>query len=167
MRFCCTVSHGKTEPACEIRIPRELGLVSGAPSMLTEPRSGLSKPATMFISVDLPQPDGPTIATMSPSPTSKLMPSSTCKVPCSVVKLLPMPSTRILVGALLVGIAPPDDFQALEQAHQPVEHQADQADDDHAGDDEVVAVAGVARVDDQVTEPGMQRDHLGGDDDEP
>src|SRR5215470_17975460 len=143
MRFCCTVSHGNTEPACEMRMPRELGLVSGAPSMLTEPRSGLSKPATMFINVDLPQPDGPTIATMSPSPTSKLMSSSTCSAPCSVVKLLPTRSTRILEGMLLVGIAPPHDLETFQQAHQPVEQQPDQADDDHAGDDEVVAVAGV------------------------
>ena len=36
-----------------------------------------------------------------------------------------------------------------------------------AGDDQVVAVAGVARIHDQVAEAGVQRDHLRGDDDQP
>ena len=37
--------------------------------MRTAPASGRSNPAIMFISVDLPQPDGPTMATNSPSAT--------------------------------------------------------------------------------------------------
>src|SRR5690348_4063519 len=124
-------------------MPRELGRVWTMPSMRTVPRSGGSNPATMFIKVDLPHPDGPTIATMSPSATSKLILSSTCNAPCSVAKLLPTPSTLIRGGmigappedAFLVDITPPDHFQAFQQAHHPVQQQADQADDDHAGDD--------------------------------
>ena len=48
-----------------------------------------------------------------------------------------------------------------------VEREADDADEEHAGDDEVVALARVARVDDEVAEPGVDGDHLGGHDDEP
>ena len=40
-------------------MPLELGLVRGTPSIMTAPESGWSKPAIMFISVDLPQPGGP------------------------------------------------------------------------------------------------------------
>ena len=36
-----------------------------------------------------------------------------------------------------------------------------------AGDDQVVALASIAGVDDQVAEAGSHRDHLGGDDDHP
>src|SRR4051794_7759859 len=106
----------------------------------------------MFISVDLPQPDGPTMATISPSPTVRLMLSRTRSVPWSVAKLLATPSTAIFGFMASAGIAPPHDFQAFEQAHQSVEEQADESNDDHAGDDEVVAVAGVARVEDQISQ---------------
>ena len=48
-----------------------------------------------------------------------------------------------------------------------VEQQADEPDDDHAGDHQVVAVAGVARIDDQIAEARAQRDHLGRDHHQP
>src|SRR5208282_5277545 len=111
---------------------------------VTVPRSGLSKPASRCSKVDLPQPDGPTIATNSPSPTSKLTLSMTSSGPWSVSKLLPRSRT-----AILVDIAPPNDLEPLEPAHDPVERQSDQADDGHAGDHEVVAIAGIARIDNQ------------------
>src|SRR5882672_8943639 len=44
--------------------------------MLSVPLLMLSRPATMRSSVDLPQPDGPTRATSSPSATSKLAPAT-------------------------------------------------------------------------------------------
>ena len=53
------------------------------------------------------------------------------------------------------------------RAHDTVERQADQADDDHARDHEIVAITGVARVHDHVAEPRAQRDHFRGDDDQP
>src|SRR3954447_22854503 len=117
----------------------------------------------MFTSVDLPQPDGPTIATNSPSSTLKLTPSMTGSAPLVDTKLLATPSTTILLS----DIAPLHGLHSLEQARGAVEQQPDHADDDHAGDYEVVAVASVARVHDQVSEAGAQRDHLGGDDDQP
>jgi hypothetical protein len=40
-------------------MPWGLGPARSTPSTRTVPRSGRSKPAMMFISVDLPQPEGP------------------------------------------------------------------------------------------------------------
>src|SRR5579872_3224595 len=139
MRFCCTVSHGKIEPCCEIKIPFGFGPARGLPSMRIEPASGCRNPATMFIRVVLPQPEGPTMATNSPSATVRLTSSTTCSDAPFEAKPLRMPLT-----AILVAIAPPYRFQALEQPHQSVEHQTDQADDDHSRNHQIVAVAGVA-----------------------
>src|SRR4051812_33394667 len=113
----------------------------------------------MFISVDLPQPDGPTIARNSPSSTLKLTPSITGSGFWFEKKVLVTPSTTIFLS----DIAPLYGLQPFEQARDSVEQQTDRANDDHAGDHEVVAVAGVARVYDEVSEAGAQRDHLGGD----
>ena len=44
------------------------------PSMAISPPEISSRPASMRSSVDLPQPEGPTITTNSPSAMSKLMP---------------------------------------------------------------------------------------------
>src|SRR5688500_12078082 len=159
MTFCCTVSHGNTDPCCEIMIPFRLGPVRFTPSIRIAPRSARSKPAMTLSKVDLPQPDGPTIATNSPSPTSKLTSSTTGSSP----KLLLTPSTTICLS----DIAPLYRIEPLEQARDAVEQQTDHSDDDHTGDDQVVAVAGVARVHDQVAEPGSERDHLCGDHDQP
>src|SRR5262249_21180361 len=155
-------SHGKTEPCCEIMMPFELGRLRSTPSCRTVPRSGRANPATMRMSVDLPQPDGPTIATSSPSPTAKLTSSTTSSPPSFVGKRLARLRTSILVR-----IAPPDRLEPLEKPHDAVEREPDQADDDHPRDDEVVAVSGVARVDDHEAEPRAERDHLGRHDDEP
>src|SRR5688572_2119459 len=113
MRFCCTVSHGNTEPCCEMRIPFEFGFVLAWPSITTEPVSGLTKPATMFMSVVLPQPDGPTIATSSPSSTSKLTSRTTSSSPVFETKLL-----RTFLTSILVGIAPLDPLQPLERSEE-------------------------------------------------
>src|SRR5678815_4348543 len=120
MRFSCTVSHGNTEPCCEIMMPLRLGPLRSAPSIRMVPRSARSKPAITLSKVDLPQPDGPTIATNSPSRTSKLTPSTTARSP----KFLPMPSTTIL----LADIAPLHGVHPLEQASGAVEQQPDHAD---------------------------------------
>ena len=47
----------------------------------------------MFIKVDLPQPEGPTMATNSPSATLKLTSSITGRLPLPEAKLLRMPLT--------------------------------------------------------------------------
>src|SRR5688572_20602020 len=136
MTFSSTVSHGNTDPCCEIMMPLRLGPVTSTPSIRIAPRSGRSNPARMFSKVDLPQPEGPTIATNSPSRTSKLTPSTTDSVPNPLLT----PSTTICLS----DIAPLHRVEPLEQAGQAVEQQPDHADDDHAGDHQVVAVAGVA-----------------------
>src|SRR5436190_9841851 len=162
MRFWRTVSHGKMEPCCEIRMPFGLGSFRSTPSVKTLPRSGRTNPATMFINVVLPHPDGPTITTVSPSPTEKLTPSTTPSVPPLVGNAFARSRTSILLR-----IPPADRLEAFEEPHDAVEQQPDQADDDHARDDEVVAVSGVPRVDDEIAESGAERDHLRRDDDEP
>src|SRR4051812_4375614 len=97
IRFSCTVNHGKMDPCCEIKMPLAFGLVRGTPSMEIEPLSGSMNPAIMFINVVLPHPDGPTMATNSPSPTVKSTPSTTCRGPFLETKLLRTSRTSILV----------------------------------------------------------------------
>src|SRR3569832_2308532 len=108
-------------------MPLGLGPLRNAPSTCTPPASGARKPAMMFMSVVLPQPDGPTIATNSPSETSKFRSLMTSRRPLSDGNPLRMPCREILEGprpARSVGISPPHDLHALEHAHDPVERQA-------------------------------------------
>ncbi len=58
------------------------GPVTGAPSTMMRPRLGMRSPVVSFMKVDLPQPDGPTMAMNSPSPSLSEM-SSTAKVPAA------------------------------------------------------------------------------------
>src|SRR5712671_4168027 len=51
------------------------------PSIATVPALIVSSPATMRRRVDLPQPDGPTTTTSSPSATAQLTPCTTSRVP--------------------------------------------------------------------------------------
>jgi hypothetical protein len=50
--------------------------VIAAPSSVTLPVVGRSRPETARSKVDLPQPEPPTIATISPGATVSVMPSS-------------------------------------------------------------------------------------------
>src|SRR5262245_35084034 len=145
-----------------MRMPFGSGFERVTPSMRTAPVSGCTKPAIMFMSVVLPQPDGPMIATVSPSRTVKVTSSMTTRRPWSYSKLLLRPLTSILLR-----IAPANPLDAFQPPHATVERQADHSDDDHAGDHQIVAIAGIARVHDHVAEAGTQRDHLRGDDDQP
>src|SRR5271165_4120361 len=117
-----------------MRMPLALGSVRGAASMRIEPESGCRNPTIMFINVVFPHPDGPTMATNSPSPTVRLTSSTTRSSPPFDANPLRMAFTSILVR-----IAPPDRFQSLEQSHHAVQQQSNQADDDHAGDHQVVS----------------------------
>ena len=51
------------------------GAATLLPSTITVPRLGNCRPVASFISVDLPQPEGPTTAANSPSSTLTLKPS--------------------------------------------------------------------------------------------
>src|SRR5215469_13842443 len=145
-----------------MRIPRALGFACGVPSTMTVPLSGRTNPAIRFNRVVFPQPDGPTRATNSPSRTLKLTFSTTSRGPLSDWKLLVR-----LRSSILVRIAPPDPPVSLQQAHQTIQGQSDQADNDHSGDHQVVTIPGVAGVHDHVAESGVQRDHFRRDDDQP
>jgi len=54
------------------------GPVTGWPSMRMRPMLGIFRPVVSFMKVDLPQPEGPTMAMNSPRRTWRLM-SSTAK----------------------------------------------------------------------------------------
>src|SRR5580700_4129665 len=129
-----------------MRMPEGLGSVRGTPSMRIEPESGCSNPTIMFINVVFPHPDGPTIATNSPSLTVRLTSSTTCNVP----PFDPNP-LRTRFNSILARIAPPDRFQSLEQAHHAIQQQSNQSDDDHSGDHEIVSIAGIAGIDDEIS----------------
>jgi hypothetical protein len=58
------------------------GPVTGWPSMWMLPLLGIFRPVVSFMKVDLPQPDGPTMAMNSPWSTCSEM-SSTAKWPCA------------------------------------------------------------------------------------
>src|ERR671931_374330 len=158
-RFRRTVIQGNTEPRCVIRIPRRVGPWIWRPSIRASPRSGCSNPASTLRSVDLPQPDGPTMETNSPSPTVNDMSSRADTSPSPVLKLFQTPWTEIL--------APIDVPQGLEPSHEEVQEQADGADDDHSRDHEVIPHTGIASIDDEVAESRGDPDHLRGDHDEP
>ena len=58
----------------------DTGSVTSSPATVTTPCCGSCSPVTSFISVDLPQPDGPTTATNSPFSTRICSPA-TANVP--------------------------------------------------------------------------------------
>src|SRR6185312_6907219 len=147
MRFSRTVSQGNTEPCCEMRMPFESGFERGTPSMTTAPSSGCTKPAIMLIKVDFPQPEGPTTATNSPLCTEKLTSWTTASGPLSDAKLFFRPRISILVC-----ITPPYPADPFQQSHRRIQRKPDQADHDHPGDHQVVAISGVARVHDHVAQ---------------
>ena len=67
--------------------------------------------------------------------------------------------TKIHVSGIAKSFATEQgQLQVLEDISLDV---ADGADDDHAGDHQVVAVAGIARIHDEVPQARAQRDHFG------
>ena len=65
-----TVRHGTSRSFCSMYPTLPAVRVTSRPSISTRPSSGGSRPETMLKSVDLPQPDGPTSTTNSPSAMS-------------------------------------------------------------------------------------------------
>ena len=70
MREQATVLRDVADPALEGRAPRRVPLTT-VPPMRISPASGGSNPAMRRSTVVLPQPDGPTIATVRPSATTR------------------------------------------------------------------------------------------------
>ena len=77
------------------------------PPIVTEPAEASISPATHIIKVLLPQPDGPTIETNSPSAIATSMFSSAVTSPSAVVKVLPRFSIRIMPVRGLRAAGPP------------------------------------------------------------
>ena len=74
---------------------------------------------------------------------------------------------RQILVLRLIAEPPANGLDFFEAAEADVEHEPDEADDQHGGDDQVVALAGVARVDDQVAQAGIDGDHFRGDHHQP
>src|SRR5215470_6844311 len=152
-----TVIQGNTEPRCVIKMPWRPGPAMGWPSTSTSPASDGSKPARRLNKVDLPQPEGPTMAMNSRAATVRSMPSSTETVPSLVRYAFHTSRTRSLV---VICIPPAHLIERLKPTHSEIEKIADHADNDHPCYDQVVAGAGIAGVDDQIPQPGVNRHHL-------
>src|SRR5580692_6252778 len=71
--------HGSSKSFCSMKPTCGLGPSTDSPPSDTMPSLGRSRPATRLRMVLLPQPDGPTIATNSPSRTEKLSRSTAVK----------------------------------------------------------------------------------------
>ena len=122
IRFCCTVSHGNTEPCCEIRMPLRVGL--GA---RLRRRRARRRDRAQEAGDDVHQ-RGLAAARRARRwrrtrrrPPRRLMSSRTCSAPCRSAKLLPMSSTCDLSGHNATA-----RLSAFEQAHQAIQQQADQ-----------------------------------------
>src|SRR6478736_8410968 len=143
------------------------GPATDLPSTFTSPRVSMRKPPRILSIVDLPQPDGPTMQTNSPGRMSKLMFSRTWTGCPAVLPGNDIQVSRTRMSGSALSIAPAHFVEFFQPPHQQIENQTDASDQRHARDDEVVAFAGVARVDDEIAEPGVDRDHLRRHDHEP
>ena len=103
MMFCSTVSQGKTPYSWKITPRSRPGPAMGRLSSVTRPAVGCTKPAMMFISVVLPQPEGPTMQMKSFSWTLKDTSSTTRSGPWSVGKSTETFSKTMRV--LAIGVA--------------------------------------------------------------
>ena len=79
------------------------------PSSTALPVVGVSKPATMFSSVLLPQPEGPTMVTNSPAPIARSIGCSACTTSSPPPKRLDTPSTTSFAPARRDGVASATD----------------------------------------------------------
>src|SRR5262245_35255063 len=139
-------------------MPRSLpGPSIFAPSTLTSPEVGVSKPAMILSRVDLPQPEAPIRQTNSPFSISRLASrrASTFSSPIRKVFETPLISRKVLATVLR---APAQDV-VVQRDDQAVAGEAGDADDDHAGDGEVGARQ-VAAVHDHRAEAGRHAGHL-------
>src|SRR3954467_10533575 len=114
-------------------MPRSLpGPVMGAPRTRTSPEVGVSKPAMMRSSVDLPQPEAPIRQTNSPLSIFRLALRKASTGSLFTVKTFETSAMSRKVLATVLR-APAQDV-VVESDDQPVAEEAGGADDDHAGD---------------------------------
>jgi hypothetical protein len=89
--FWYTVSQGSSEWFWNTTARSGPGAFTSLPSTMTPPEVALSRPATMFSTVDLPQPEWPISEMYSPRLMSRLMSLSTGLPPLGPAKVM---STR-------------------------------------------------------------------------
>ena len=77
--FSCTVSQGNSAKLWNTMATPSAGPLTGVPRHSTSPEVGRSRPETIRSSVDLPEPDRPSSATISPSRSVRLTLSSTTR----------------------------------------------------------------------------------------
>src|SRR6185437_4433799 len=64
------------------------------------------------------------------------------------------------MNSWLFAETPTHGFEFFETPETEIEHEADEPDQHHCGDNEVIALAGIAGVTNQITEAGIDRDHF-------
>src|SRR6266545_4292800 len=93
---------------------------------------------------------------------------STFSAKCAAVSAAVHTATAMTIRRPLRDIEPPaDGSESFNLCYEKVQREADQADEQHCRDHEVVSLARVSRVNHQVAEPGIHGDHLRRDNHEP
>src|SRR5438093_9373144 len=156
-----TVSHGKSTYSWNTTPRSAPGPDTGRSSTRTSPAVGRRKPATMFSSVDLPQPDGPRRQTNSCAATSRSTSRSAGVSRPWATNVRDRPRTRIFMLARVL----PAQHAPLQHAHQPVAGVAEEA-EQQRGAEHLRHEEEVAPVVDEIPEPVLGADELRDDDDE-
>src|SRR5215468_3148706 len=163
-----TVNHGKSAASWNTTLRLGSGRLTGSPRKSTSPRVGPSKPATMLRRVDLPQPDGPRTAANSLGATSRSIASSATSRPVRPLNYLLTPR-RATTGPVVSGMPfedPPPEQHAGETHDDLVGEEAQEPDGEH-GRHADVHPPHVVRVPENVSEAGLDGDHLGHEDGRP
>src|SRR5580658_7216780 len=111
------------------------GPTTGRPSTVTAPSDAVSKPAMMRSKVDLPQPEAPMRQMNWPRSMARVIGLSATTVSPPTSKRLVTPTTSSMAGSAM--LRTPAQQAVVEHHHQPVGEEAGEADDDHAGDDDI------------------------------
>src|SRR6185369_17032960 len=146
------------------------GPVIGCPPCRSPPAVGVSSPARSLSRVDLPQPLGPMMTTNSPRETARSMPwtattARSVDSPHTFVTSRHSSAVTAAIASELGGTAPPQ-HATLDQAERGVAEVADEADHRHAEEGEIHVHHRAAHHHDRA-EPGVDADHLGGEDAHP
>ncbi len=106
----------KTKPICSARNlarPSSSSSPSDLPRISMEPRLGRSSPASNPSKVDLPDPEAPTSATVSPLLTCRSIPSRMVRLSWPRLTDLPRPLTTIMGVELMLDILCPNPLMAI------------------------------------------------------
>src|SRR6266540_1847524 len=137
--FWATVYQGKSAYSWKTTARSQPGSAISAPPTRSSPRVGRSKPARRLSSVVLPHPLGPTMEKNSLFSTWKLT-SCSARTGSPLIEtwtlLTSLTLTCAIPGAPLPPLVP-GHGQPRHLAHQEVEHETEQADQDHAEQDVV------------------------------